>query len=130
MNEYEGYNTTLPNTDSEHVLIQKIVLIQLKNKIKYKEVVSNKEMSVKVFMMPLVNDSRKQIEILENLINIISKKKFYEEIIIEENTNDLKEYVKVIINNIGRIILKSHIKTCILNFLKDEDSKIIEDFEK
>ena len=59
MNEYEGYNTTLPNTDSEHVLIQKIVLIQLKNKIKYKEVVSNKEMSVKVFMVPLVNNSRK-----------------------------------------------------------------------
>ena len=59
MNEYEGYNIAFPDTDSEHILIQKIVLIQLKNKIKYKEIVSNKEMSVKVFMVPLVNNSRK-----------------------------------------------------------------------
>ena len=38
--------------------------------------------------------------------------------------------VKGAINNIGKIVLKDHLEHCILQALKDGDSKTIEDFEK
>ena len=68
--EFDGYNIALPHTDAEHVLVQKTVIVRLKKEIKYKEVVSNKEIPVKLFIMLLVKNGYEQTEILEKLIAI------------------------------------------------------------
>ena len=88
--EFDGYNIALPHTDAEHVLVQKTVIVRLKKEIKYKEVVSNKEIPVKLFIMLLVKNGNEQTEILEKLIAIISEKKFYDEVIKAKDVNDLK----------------------------------------
>ncbi|MBP7101080.1 MAG: PTS sugar transporter subunit IIA [Leptotrichiaceae bacterium] len=89
--EFDGYNIALPHIDSEHVLEQKIVLVRLKDEIQYREVVTNKKILVKIFIMMLVKNPEEQVEVLGKLIEIINRKDFYNLVINAKYIDDLEK---------------------------------------
>ena len=89
--EFDGYNIGLPHTDAEHISIQKIILIRLKNEIEYREVVTNKKIPIKIFIMLLIKNGEDQTTILGKLIEIIGEKEFYRKVSEAKKVEDLKE---------------------------------------
>lgn len=87
---FDGYNIALPHTDAEYILEKKIVLVRLKNEIDYKEVVTNNDIKVKIFIMLLIKNPSDQVDVLEKLIKIISDKTFYNNVMSAENVNEIK----------------------------------------
>ena len=89
--EFDGYNIGLPHTDAEHISVQKIILIRLKNEIEYREVVTNKKIPIKIFIMLLIKNGEDQTTILGKLIEIIGEKEFYRKVSEAKKVEDLKE---------------------------------------
>lgn len=93
--QLKNYNVAIPHTDPEHVIRQAIAVATLKNPVIFKNmanILENVEVNI-VFMIAL-NEAHKQVEILQQLVQLIQNETLLGKIVNSKNGEEIMKLLK------------------------------------